>query len=422
MNSAVVIGLYYGFLTTIAIGPSYVLLIQAHVMEKEAFETEIAATTGFITGRLMIFISIYYTPLHLALNRPHTVSFLQVPYLFFYFLYHNENHFYRSAWVSDLSSGYKDPVLVDSGYKNPNSIRNSPSPYYYGAEMGDYDENREEEIQAAIDPNETNQEDIIVYLSQNEKKETTSNNINIDKNKKLAPLEKSLVTTLFDYNRWSRPLRYIENHKFNRIEKDENSQFFFQTCESDGKKRISFTLSSEINEISKEVPRWEYQLIDDIEVGLNPAIHTKDPQICCRLPGEQIVFSCETLFSKTDEAYNRDFSRKHPSIDPSTDFRIPHFLREMDFDREIIRGSVHGQRRKIAILKLFQANVHSPIFVDNYPFGGLFDDIVQYVKEYFRKPGTDNSEFLQFQKVQEERRKEDQNDEIENRLEKIEEA
>nr|AXY95843.1 hypothetical chloroplast RF19 [Pisum sativum subsp. elatius]QTC07690.1 hypothetical chloroplast RF19 [Pisum sativum subsp. elatius] len=758
LNSAVVIGLYYGFLTTIAIGPSYVLLIRARVMEKEGSETEIAATTGFITGRLMIFISIYYTPLHLALNRPHTVSFLLVPYLFFYFLYHNDNHFYRSAWVSDLSSGYKDPVLVDSGYKNPNSIRNlriykvffnnllfqlfypvvvpssivlrvmniylfrsnnklfflissfvgwlighiflmkciglvlvglkqknsikskitmrfdkytllqlrnytaqmfgafaffffalylgnSPSPYYYGAEMGDYDENREEEIQAAIDPDETNQEDITVYLSQNEKKETTSNNINIDKNKKLAPLEKSLVTTLFDYNRWSRPLRYIENHKFNRIEKDENSQFFFQTCESDGKKRISFTypphlstfqkllekkmdlfrsdsdktsyndnelfnywssinkeklnqlsnelfqkakiidrkdkkkinpadvfdirrrlsddkqkrkylpkiydpfvnggfraeiqnnvslrpfitnetdttnsilvnkihgllisnnsnspefdqkidqfdrkllltkigffvkliskfseksvssldfdalhlfpeheqgkmyseekkkkrnfffdairtthtndtifttsLSSEINEISKEVPRWEYQLIDDIEVGLNPAIHTKDPQICCRLPDEQIVFSCETLFSKTDQAYNRDFSRKHPSIDPSTDFRIPHFLREMDFDREIIRGSVHGQRRKIAILKLFQANVHSPIFVDNYPFGGLFDDIVQYVKEYFRKPGTDNSEFLQFQKVQEERRKEDQKDEIENRLEKIEEA
>ncbi|KAI5428044.1 hypothetical protein KIW84_033162 [Lathyrus oleraceus] len=140
------------------------------------------------------------------------------------------------------------------------------------------------------------------------------------------------------------------------------------------------------------------------------------------MPGEQIVFSCETLFSKTDEAYNQDFSRKHPSIDPSTDFRIPHFLREMDFDREIIRGSVHGQRRKIAILKLFQANVHSLIFVDNYPFGGLFDDIVQYVKEYFRKPGTDNSEFLQFQKIQEERQKENQKDEIENRLEKIEEA
>ncbi|KAI5399715.1 hypothetical protein KIW84_064883 [Lathyrus oleraceus] len=205
---------------------------------------------------------------------------------------------------------------------------------------------------------------------------------------------------------------------------EEKKIFFFDAIQTTHTNDTIFTtsLSSEINEIRKEVPRWEYQLIDDIEVGLDPTIHTKDPHICCRLPGEQIVFSCETLFSKTDEAYNRDFSRKHPSIDPSPDFRIPHFLREMDFDREIIRGSVHGQRHKIAILKLFQANVHSPIFVDNYPFGGLFDDIVQYVKEYFRKPGTDNSEFLQFQKVQEERRKKDQKDEIENRLEKIEEA
>lgn len=72
----------------------------------------------------MIFISIDYTSLHLALNRPHTISFLLVLYLFFYYLYHNDNHFYRSAWVSNLSSGYKDPVLVDSGYKNPNSIGN----------------------------------------------------------------------------------------------------------------------------------------------------------------------------------------------------------------------------------------------------------------------------------------------------------
>lgn len=41
-------------------------------------------------------------------------------------------------------------------------------------------------------------------------------------------MEKSLVTTLFDYNRWSRPLRYIENHKFNRIEKMKIHNFSFK--------------------------------------------------------------------------------------------------------------------------------------------------------------------------------------------------
>ncbi|YP_008474347.1 hypothetical chloroplast RF19 (chloroplast) [Aegilops tauschii] len=51
INSVVVVGLYYGFLTTFSIGPS---------------KKEIFATTGdFIMGQLMIFISIYYPPLYL---------------------------------------------------------------------------------------------------------------------------------------------------------------------------------------------------------------------------------------------------------------------------------------------------------------------------------------------------------------------
>ena len=44
-----------------------------------------AATTGFITGQLMMFISIYYAPLHLALGRPHTITVLVLPYLLILF-------------------------------------------------------------------------------------------------------------------------------------------------------------------------------------------------------------------------------------------------------------------------------------------------------------------------------------------------
>jgi hypothetical protein len=36
----------------------------------------------------------------------------------------------------------------------------------------------------------------------------------------------------------------------------------------------------------------------------------------------------------------------------------------LDFRRDIIKGSMRTQRRKIAILKLFQANLHSPFFLD----------------------------------------------------------
>nr|YP_010047774.1 hypothetical chloroplast RF1 [Pilea thymifolia]QPK42378.1 hypothetical chloroplast RF1 [Pilea thymifolia] len=98
INSVVVVGLYYGFLTTFSIGPSYLFLLRAHVME-EGTEKKVSATTGFITGQLMMFISIYYVPLHLALGRPHTITVLAIPYLLFHFFWNNRKHFfhYRST-------------------------------------------------------------------------------------------------------------------------------------------------------------------------------------------------------------------------------------------------------------------------------------------------------------------------------------
>nr|QTK16098.1 hypothetical chloroplast RF1 [Dysosma versipellis] len=93
INSVVVVGLYYGFLTTFSIGPSYLFLLRARVME-EGTEKEVSATTGFITGQLMMFISIYYAPLHLALDRPHTITVLVLPYLLFHFFWNNHKHFF----------------------------------------------------------------------------------------------------------------------------------------------------------------------------------------------------------------------------------------------------------------------------------------------------------------------------------------
>nr|YP_009093857.1 hypothetical chloroplast RF1 [Luzuriaga radicans]AIT16045.1 hypothetical chloroplast RF1 [Luzuriaga radicans] len=93
INSVVVVGLYYGFLTTFSIGPSYLFLLRARVME-EGTEKEVSATTGFITGQLMMFISIYYAPLHLALGRPHTITVLVLPYLLFHFFWNNHKNIF----------------------------------------------------------------------------------------------------------------------------------------------------------------------------------------------------------------------------------------------------------------------------------------------------------------------------------------
>nr|QHN57819.1 hypothetical chloroplast RF1 [Cleisostoma fuerstenbergianum] len=96
INSVVVIGLYYGFMTIFSIGPSYLLLLRAWIMEEgnEKSEKEVSATTGFIAGQLMMFISIYYAPLHLALSRPHTITVLVLPYLLFHFFWNNHKNFF----------------------------------------------------------------------------------------------------------------------------------------------------------------------------------------------------------------------------------------------------------------------------------------------------------------------------------------
>nr|YP_010374623.1 Ycf1 [Dalbergia millettii var. mimosoides]QXU57976.1 Ycf1 [Dalbergia millettii var. mimosoides] len=105
MNSVVVVGLYYGFLSTFSIGPSYLFLLRARVMQ-EGTEKKLSATAGFITGQLIMFISIYYAPLHLALGRPHIITVIALPYLLFHFFGNNQKNF------------------LNYGYKNQNSIRN----------------------------------------------------------------------------------------------------------------------------------------------------------------------------------------------------------------------------------------------------------------------------------------------------------
>nr|YP_010216284.1 hypothetical protein RF1 [Gentiana zollingeri]UBR43127.1 hypothetical protein RF1 [Gentiana zollingeri] len=92
INSVVVVGLYYGFLTTFYMGPSYLFLLRAQFME-EVTEKGVSATTGFLTGQLMMFISIYYAPLHQALGRPHTITVLALPYLLFHFFWNNHKNF-----------------------------------------------------------------------------------------------------------------------------------------------------------------------------------------------------------------------------------------------------------------------------------------------------------------------------------------
>nr|QUO99635.1 hypothetical protein RF1 [Berchemia flavescens] len=398
INSVVVVGLYYGFVTTFSIGPSYLFLLRARVMEEgeEGTEKKVSATTGFITGQLMMFISIYYVPLHLALGRPHTITVLALPYLLFHFFWNNHKHFFDYGYTNrnsmrNLSSqcvflnnlifqlfnhfilpssmlvrlvniymfrcnnkmlfvtssfvgwlighilfmkwvglvlvwiqqnkSIRSNVLIRSNKYLVSELRNSMARifsillfitcvYYLGRipspivtkklketseteERGESEEETDVEIETTSETKGTKQEqegsteeDPSPSLFSEEKedpdkideteeirvngkektkdefhfKETRYKNrpvyetyyLDVDGNqenskldkfqeKNLLWFEKPFVTILFDYKRWNRPLRYIKNDRFKNAVRNEMSQYFFYTCQSDGKERISFT-------------------------------------------------------------------------------------------------------------------------------------------------------------------------------------
>nr|YP_010731216.1 hypothetical protein RF1 [Ochna serrulata]WEG37957.1 hypothetical protein RF1 [Ochna serrulata] len=363
INSVVMVGLYYGFLTTFSMGPSYLFLLRARVREEgeEGTEKKVSATTGFITGQLMMFISIYYAPLHLALGRPHTITVLALPYLLFHFFWNNHKHFFdygsttrnsmrnlsiqcvflnnlifqlfnhfilpssmlvrlvniymfrcnnKMLFVTSSFVGWlighilfmkwvglilvwiqqnhsiKSNVLIRSNKYLVSELINSmarifsillfitcvyslgrmPSPILTKKlkETSEKEE-REEETDVEIEKtSETKEIDYknrqifeILYsydLDGNQKNSKLEILIK-KKEKDLFWFEKPLVTSLFDYKRWNRPFRYIKNDQFENVVRQEMSQYFFYTCQSDGKERISFTYPQSLSTFLEMIQR-----------------------------------------------------------------------------------------------------------------------------------------------------------------------
>nr|YP_010280488.1 hypothetical chloroplast RF1 [Patrinia monandra]YP_010280500.1 hypothetical chloroplast RF1 [Patrinia monandra]UKG23320.1 hypothetical chloroplast RF1 [Patrinia monandra]UKG23332.1 hypothetical chloroplast RF1 [Patrinia monandra] len=394
INSAVVVGLYYGFLTTLSIGPSYLFLLRAHVVE-EGTEKKVSATTGFLMGQLMMFISIYYAPLHLALGRPHTITVLALPYLLFHFFRWNNdndkedkknffayqsttrnsmrnlstqclflnhlifqlfNHFLlpssmlvrlvnidmfrcnnKMLFVTSSFVGWlighilfmkrvglvlvwirparlirwnqyvRSKKYLPAQFKSLMSeftylmldLINYPAriysillfiicAFYLGrtptllltkkpkaafelkrkTEVGEESEEEGDvELEGAYERAVAKQEKAgftslaelrYFFLEQKEKKE--EKRLQAVKNQDLFCfwfdfVEKLPVLFLFNYQEWNRPLRYIKNNRLEGGVKNEMSQYFFHTCRSDGKKRISFTYPPSLSTFCEMIQR-----------------------------------------------------------------------------------------------------------------------------------------------------------------------
>nr|YP_009898720.1 Ycf1.2 [Menonvillea linearis]QKK45528.1 Ycf1.2 [Menonvillea linearis] len=403
INSVVVVGLYYGFLTTFSIGPSYLFLLRARVMDEgeEGTEKKVSATTGFIAGQLMMFISIYYAPLHLALGRPHTITVLALPYLLFHFFWNNHKHFFDYGsttrnemrnlriqcvflnnlifqlfnhfilpssmlarlvniymfrcnnkmlfvtssfvgwlighilfmkwvglvlvWIQQNNSIRSNVLIRSNKYKflvselrnymarifsillfitcvyylgripspiftkklkgtseteerggtkqdQEVSTEEAPFPSLFSEEREDLDKINEMEEIRVNGKDKINKDDefhVRTYynyktVSENRDGNKENSNLEFFKIKKKEDhflwFEKPFVTLVFDYKRWNRPNRYIKNDKIENTVRNEMSQYFFYTCRSDGKERISFTypptLSTFFEMIQKKIPSF----------------------------------------------------------------------------------------------------------------------------------------------------------------------
>nr|YP_009515144.1 ycf1 protein [Dendrotrophe varians]AUN45157.1 ycf1 protein [Dendrotrophe varians] len=384
--------------------------------------------------------------------------------------------------------------------------------------------------------------------------------------------EQPIVTLLFDYKKqWNRPLRYIKNDQFENAVRNEISQYFFYTCPSDGKRKISFTypsslltflemiqrylsLSTEnlssneqlynywidtneqkknkqsdefikriealdkksrfnnileqrtrlcncnnetknkeylpkiydpfvngsyrgttkklsspsitnktfiensietvwinkihgiffedrdfflitllnkkvirkksigVKKIRKKIPQWSYKLIDELEQqegeNENDLVAEDHHEIRSRKAKRVVLFTNDYQKSYTYDTYTNTKETLDP--DQADEVALIRYSQQSDFRRYIIKGSVRIQRRKTGIWELFQANTHSPLFLDRirklffYSF-----EISKLMKFFFRNGMVKISKFKISNYKEEERKEMGKNEEDNKRKEKM---
>ena len=167
-------------------------------------------------------------------------------------------------------------------------------------------------------------------------------------------------------------------------------KFLFDTVITNTKNRTSRKISTGLKEISKQVTRWSYNLIDDLEQEEGEdeeSVAAEDYEIRSRKAKRVVIF---TDNQQNNDTYNKD-TTNYDQIDEVTLIR---YSQQSDFRRDIIKGSMRAQRRKITILEPFQANAHSPIFLDRIGKFLFFSfDISELMKTMFINWMCKNIEF-----------------------------
>ena len=191
-------------------------------------------------------------------------------------------------------------------------------------------------------------------------------------------------------------LFFFQNNNQEKMDFENKRKFFellFDTVIVNPKKKTSRQNSTGLKEIRKQVPRWSYKLIDELEQqeGRDDEQNlAEDHEMRSRKAKLITIFGDNLMILNNNQQNNHTYNNTKDTrnsdpiyIDEVTFLR---YLQESDFRRDIIKGSMRAQRRKISIFELFRANVHSPIFLDRiqkYLF--LSFDIFELMKSELMK-------------------------------------
>nr|YP_009825531.1 hypothetical protein RF1 [Botrychium lunaria]QIU83346.1 hypothetical protein RF1 [Botrychium lunaria] len=299
----VLFGFYYGFPTTLPIGISQILSIRSFLLEGSLGGT--VSVIGSMTGQIIIFLSIYCSPLYMMLVKPHAVT-LSVPLYTLFHWYRTKDPSksktlrpihsitdarIRNIFIDGFIFQLLNPILLPSPalarmvnlfrFRYSNNVffpisgilgwvgghilfinlakmllvrieRDSPIPYVLIKRIL----YRTFSIIISIIP--------LLHLGRSPVPLSTKKFTDeiVSHNKSLKNLQDELLwlhkpwpTPFFDRYRWNRPLRYIENSRFSRngFVKERVSEYFFDKCLTDGKRRVSFTSLPSLSIFGKQL-------------------------------------------------------------------------------------------------------------------------------------------------------------------------
>nr|WGO61907.1 hypothetical chloroplast RF1 [Aneura pinguis] len=282
----ILFGLYYGFLTTLPIGPSQLIALRAFLLEGNLGGT--IAVSGLVTGQLIIFLSIYNSPFYVVLLKPHIFTLSILPYTFFYWYrikdlldYHSLRSItsFRDVrifglFLDSMIFQLLNPIILPSPvltrllslfffrYSNNLLFLTGAT---FGWLYGQYSfiqsgklllfrvESDSPVLYLLVKRIIYRTFGIIIFsfsflhLGRTPvpfitKKLIDNLQFNSLKRKELfLPARSWITNSLFDHRRWKRPFRYITNSGFSTKSpvKKKVSQYFFHACLSDGKSRLS---------------------------------------------------------------------------------------------------------------------------------------------------------------------------------------